>query len=184
MSKNQALSVGSKQTANLSLTGVERHLMGDDIIVSKTDPQGKITYVNKIFLDISGYVEGEMLGAPHAVIRHPHMPRAIFKLLWETIGDGREIFAYVVNRCKNGDHYWVMAHVTPSYSLDGKLLGYHSNRRAPKPESLQKVRTIYDQLLQIEKNHDRKQGLEMSSAALQKILKENEVSYEKFILSI
>ena len=92
---------------NATLTGVERHLAPHDIVVSKTDIKGRITYANQVFLDIAGYVEKEVIGRPHNIVRHPEMPRAVFKLLWDTISQGNEIFAYVVNRAKNGDHYWV-----------------------------------------------------------------------------
>lgn len=184
MLKQNKLPAGSKQVQDLVLTGVERRLEGDDIIVSKTDPQGKITYVNRVFIDISDYDEEEMLGAPHSVIRHPHMPRVIFKLLWEKLESGNEIFAYVMNRCKNGDHYWVIAHVTPSYGLDGKLVGYHSNRRAPKPEAIKTITPLYERLYKIEQEHGRKGGLEKSYAALLKMLKDKETTYEKFVLSI
>jgi PAS domain S-box-containing protein len=79
----------------------------DEIIVSKTDLKGLITYANKTFLDISGFTEEELLGQPHNIIRHPDMPQCVFKLLWKTVAKGDEIFAYVKNMCKNGDHYWV-----------------------------------------------------------------------------
>ncbi|MCD8493941.1 MAG: PAS domain-containing protein [Alphaproteobacteria bacterium] len=184
MFQKRALATGSRQVENLAITGVERHLHKDDIIVSKTDIPGTITYVNKIFIDISGYTEEEMLGRPHSVIRHPHMPRAVFKLLWDTLGAGKEIFAYVMNRCKNGDHYWVIAHVTPSYSLDGKLIGYHSSRRAPQAGALNVIKPLYEQLLKIEQNAGRKEGLEASYDALTQILAEKEISYEKFVLSL
>jgi len=111
-------------TRELNLTGIERGFFENDLIVSKTNLQGKIVYANKMFLDIADYGEEEVLEQPHSLIRHPEMPRCIFKLLWDTIQDGREIFAYVVNRAKNGDHYWVLAHVTPSYGSDGSIVGY------------------------------------------------------------
>ena len=104
------------------LTGIERKFADDDIIVSKTDLKGRITYANQIFLEIAGYTEKEVLGQPHSMIRHPGMPRCVFKLLWQTIEAGHEIFAYVVNRAKNGDHYWVYAHVTPSFDSTGKIV--------------------------------------------------------------
>lgn len=89
----------------LTLTGHERTFPEHEIIVSKTDPRGRMTYVNDIFLLVSGYAEDELIGEPHSKIRHPHMPRCVFKLLWDTILSGREIFAYVNNRAKSGDHY-------------------------------------------------------------------------------
>ena len=127
---------------NATLTGVERHLAPDDIVVSKTDTKGRITYANQVFLDIAGYVENEVVGRPHNIVRHPEMPRAVFKLLWDTISQGNEIFAYVVNRAKNGDHYWVFAHVTPTFDQSGKIISYHSSRRAPRREAVEKVRTV------------------------------------------
>lgn len=184
MGKKKNIASGARQTEKLSLTGVERFLDKNDIIVSKTDQQGKIIYVNKIFMDISDYAEDEMLGAPHSAIRHPHMPRAVFKLLWETIESGQEIFAYVMNRCKNGDHYWVIAHVTPSYDLNGKLVGYHSNRRTPRPEALAIIQPLYKELYDIEQKLGRKDGVEASFAELKRILHDKQMSYEKFILSI
>jgi PAS domain-containing protein len=76
-------------------TAVERKLREDDFIVSKTDLKGRITYGNRIFTDISGYTEAELLGSQHNIIRHPDMPRAVFKLPWDTINTGSECFAYV-----------------------------------------------------------------------------------------
>ena len=80
-------------TLNPSLTGVERHFDDDEIIVSKTDLKGRITYGNRVFFRLAGYTEKECLGQPHSLIRHPEMPRCIFKLLWDTVEDKQEIFA-------------------------------------------------------------------------------------------
>ena len=71
-------------------------------------------------------------GQAHNIIRHPDMPRCVFDLLWKTIAGGEEIFAYVKNMAKNGDHYWVFAHVTPTFDAGGRIMGYHSNRRVPE----------------------------------------------------
>ncbi len=102
-----------------ALTGVERRFNQDDIIVTKTDIGGRLTYGNPTFLTISDLTEREALGKPHSLIRHPDMPASVFRLLWSTIQDGKEIFAYVLNRATNGDHYWVFAHVTPTTGADG-----------------------------------------------------------------
>jgi PAS domain S-box-containing protein len=93
----------------VNLTGVERTFDEEEIIVSKTDLTGRVTYANDVFLRISGYTESEVLGQSHSIIRHPGTPRGVFSLLWRAIESGREIFAHVVNRAKNGDHYWVLA---------------------------------------------------------------------------
>ena len=95
-------------------SGRERTFARDELIVSKTDPKGRLVYVNDVFLEVSGFRESEIIGQPHSIIRHPEMPRAVFKLLWDVILGGKEIFAYVNNMAKNGDNYWVFAHVTPS----------------------------------------------------------------------
>ena len=139
--------------AGTTLTGVERFFEPDEIIVSKTDLKGCITYANEVFMHISGFIEPELLGKNHNIIRHPDMPRCVFKFLWDTIQARKEIFAYVINRCKNGDHYWVFAHITPSFDHAGRLAGYHSNRRVPTREAIDQITPIYTELLNEEKKH-------------------------------
>ncbi len=152
-------------------TGRERFFREQDTIVSKTDTTGKITYANRVFIDVSGYSERELVGAPHSIVRHPAMPRCIFQLLWEEISAGREVFAYVINLCKNGDHYWVFAHVSPTFDETGRIVGHHSNRRAPARQVLPKVEALYRELLAVEKRAaDRKEGLRTSRARLNRAL--------------
>jgi PAS domain S-box-containing protein len=168
-----------------SLTGVERTFPEDEIIVSKTDVQGRLTYVNDVFLSVSGYSEPEVMGQPHSIIRHPDMPRAVFKLLWDTIASGQEIFAYVNNRASNGDYYWVLAHITPTFGPDGSIVGYHSNRRSPRREALAKIQPLYRRLLDIERGAaDRKIGLDASMRALTDILATEGKSYGEFIFGL
>lgn len=169
-----------------SLTGVEHSFAADEVIVSKTDLQGRIIYANDIFISMSGYTEEELLGAPHNILRHPDMPRCVFKFLWDRISQGHEVFAYVVNRSKNGDHYWVFAHVTPCYGPDGKIVAYHSTRRVPLPKALEAVRPLYASLRAIEERFsDRKQGMEQSLAALvETVVKAGFADYDRFVMSI
>jgi len=173
-------------TDDLPLTGKERSFNDNNIIVSKTDTKGRITYANNIFLDVAGYTLNEVMGQPHNMIRHPDMPRTIFKLLWDTMGQEKELFAYVMNRCKNGDHYWVIAHVTPSYDKDGVLTGYHSNRRVPKRETIDNVIIpLYARLLAEEQAHtNRKDGMAAAEKILSDLLTEKGADYDEFILSI
>jgi PAS domain S-box-containing protein len=131
-------------------TGTERSFGADEIIVTKTDPRGEITYANDVFLRISALGEDEALGRPHNIIRHPDMPRAVFKLLWDTLERREEIFAYVLNLALDGAHYWVFAHVTPSFDGTGRLVGYHSSRRRPQPESVAAVKRVYDRVRRAE----------------------------------
>ena len=169
---------------DIHLSGAERFFDSDALIVSKTDLKGRILYSNRLFADLAGYEEAELIGAPHSIIRHPHMPRAVFRLLWERIAGGREIFAYVINRSRNGDHYWVFAHVTPSHDLDGTITGYHSSRRAPRREAIDKIAPLYRHLLDIEGGQsDRKLGLQASFAVFQDMLARDQVGYDEFIFS-
>ncbi len=166
-------------------SGSEVFFDREDIIVSKTDTQGRITYANRTFMDIAGYTEAELIGVQHNIVRHENMPRAVFELLWSKLTAGKEIFAYVVNATKSGDFYWVIAHVTPSFK-DGAIVGYHSTRRVPNSATIQKtIIPLYDQLIATEAgNPSKKEGLRQSVAALQAQLIEKGVSYDEFIAGL
>lgn len=167
-------------------TGVERFFGDDEVIVSKTNLKGHITYINKVFMTISGFAESECLGQPHSMIRHPDMPRCIFKLLWDSLLDGREIFAYVKNMCKNGDHYWVLAHVTPSFDTSGQIVGYHSNRRVPDRSVLtETIIPLYTKLLAEEKRHKSgKDALARSYSTLSAVIDEKGMDYAELIFAL
>lgn len=168
-----------------NLTGAERLLAPDDIIVSKTNLKGHIEYANDTFLEIADFNLKDVLDQPHAMVRNENMPRCVFQLLWEYLQSGREIFAYVVNSAKNGDYYWVFAHVTPSLNENREVIGYHSNRRAPTREAIEKITALYDLLLKEEAAHtNRKEGQKAGYALLQSILAEKGVSYDEFVLSL
>jgi len=169
----------------MQYAGKETFFDRDDLIVSKTDLKGRLTYTNHTFLDMAGYDESEVIGQPHNVIRNPNMPRAVFELLWTTIAKGEELFAYVVNSTKSGDHYWVIAHVTPSRE-NGKIVGYHSTRRVPNPQTIKNViEPLYDQLKSIEdKNPNKKDGIQESMSTLMGILSDKGVTYNEFIASL
>jgi PAS domain S-box-containing protein len=151
----------------------------EEFIVSKTNLDGKITYGNSLFIQMSGYSELELIDHPHNILRHPDMPAVVFKLLWNQIRSGKEIFAYVKNKTKSGDFYWVFAHVTPSFDSNRKISNYHSVRRKPTTKALEIIKPLYASLLQKEKNS----GIPASEEMLAQILKEKGVSYDEFILS-
>lgn len=173
-------------TDNRILTGHERTFADDEIIVTKTDLKGRITYANRTFLKIAGLAEREALGAPHSIIRHPDMPRCVFKLLWDTIETGKGIFAYVINRAMNGDHYWVFAHVSPSFDMAGNIVGYHSNRRTPDRRIVeQAIVPLYRALLEEEQKHpNSKDGMNASHAMLVNLLTEKKISYDELVFSL
>lgn len=169
----------------VAVTGERVDFGENEIIVSKTDPKGRITYCNDVFMKVSGYSEAETLGQPHSFIRHPDMPRSVFKLLWDRIQAGQEIFAYVKNRTKSGGHYWVLAHVTPSLDGQGRILGYHSNRRFPKAAALTTIEPIYKELRAIEEQPaNRKDGLKAAQERLAAMLQEKGLGYDEFVLSL
>jgi len=141
---------------------------------------GKITYGNELFIRISGYAEQELLGSPHNILRHQDMPSSVFKLLWTNIALGKEVFAYVKNRTKNNDYYWVYAHVTPSFNSNGQIIGYHSVRRKPKGGAITAIEDIYRHLLSSEKSG----GVNAGTKMLEDILKKGGENYDEFIFSL
>lgn len=165
-------------------TNHERILAEDDLIVSKTDKKGIITYANRTFIKFALLEENELLGAPHNIIRHPDMPKAIFRLLWDTIEKGNEIFAYVKNLSSDGAYYWVFANITPVYDQSRNIIGYYSFRRRPSREAINKITPVYQEMLRIEQNSGGKTGIEQSVGYLTNLLTENGTTYEQFILSI
>lgn len=129
----------------MPVTGVEKHFSASQNILSTTDLQGFTTYVNKDFLDISGFNEDELLGKNHNVVRHPEMPAAAFEDLWKTIKAGKSWMGAVKNRCKNGDHYWVDAVVAP-ISENGQTVEYQSVCSKLSTEVVERADKLYKQL--------------------------------------
>ncbi|QEL66482.1 hypothetical protein OTERR_30060 [Oryzomicrobium terrae] len=165
-------------------TDREKVMREHDFIVSKTDLKGRITYGNRTFIEYSGYSEAELLGKPHNIIRHPDMPRGVFKYLWDTLAEGRECFAYVKNLAKDGSFYWVFANVTPSRDEAGQVIGYFSVRRKPKPAALQVMDEVYRAMLAEEQRAGPRDAMDASLAWLGAALASKETDYERFILSL
>ena len=165
-------------------TSVERQLGDEDFIVSKTDAKGRILYGNRIFIALSGYGESELLGSQHNIVRHPDMPRSVFKLLWDTIAAGQEFIGYVKNMSKDGGFYWVFANVTPDYDAAGNIIGYLSVRRAPKRSAVQVLDGLYKAMLEAEQKAGAKDACDASLALLVGVLNEKGMSYEELILAI
>ncbi len=171
---------------NPDVTGKERTFREDEIIVSKTDLDGKITYGNRTFFKLADMSEKDCLHSQHNIVRHPDMPRTIFNLLWDTIKDGQEIFAYVMNRSSNGDHYWVFAHVTPSRDGSGNIVGYHSNRRVPNRKPLDEhIIPLYKQILNAEKSASSpKEGIEAGSKIINDLLAEKKTGFNELMFAL
>ncbi|SBS27029.1 Aerotaxis receptor [Marinomonas aquimarina] len=151
------------QTQNLEKEVV---LKDDDLIVSKTDKKGKITYANRSFMQVSGYSEQMLLGEPHNLIRHSDMPRGAFRLMWKMLQNGEEFFAFVKNRCLDGSYYWVFANVTADLDEHGEAQGYFSVRRKPPRSALPTCEELYRNMRDIEARHPGNDGVNRSMAWL------------------
>jgi PAS domain S-box-containing protein len=138
-------------------------------IISETDEKGKITLVNDYFMEVSGYSREELIGKAHSIVRHPDMPKVVFKLLWETISRGRNINAVVKNLAKDGRYYWIFTEFESIKDAGtGKIIGYHADRKSISKHVLEVIAELYAELLKIEQ----KDGVEASEKYLIDFLKE------------
>jgi aerotaxis receptor len=153
----------------------------EQLIVTKTDLQGRLTYANRLFLDVSGYDEAELLGAPHNCVRHPDMPRGLFRYLWERLAQGEEVFAWVKNLTAQGAFYWVFAHITPSRDAQGQVTGYHSSRRAAPPAGRALVEPVYEQMRALEAGLAPQEGAARSCAWLGEELHRRQQTWHAFV---
>jgi PAS domain S-box-containing protein len=153
-------------------TDIEHEVKNVDLIVSKSDVEGNITYVNPIFIKISGYSQASLLEQPHAILRHPDMPKVIFKYLWENIKEGRDVVAYVKNLCADGGYYWVLATVKMAKNPDGSFRNYMSTRKVVTANAKNQISILYKDWLTIEKS----EGDEASQEAFNNFLKNNNLN--------
>ena len=155
--------------------------IGDRFLATKAHLQGKITYASAFFADVVGYSEKQLVGQNHNLVRHPDMPKSVFKLFWDILkSDNGEFWGYVKNHTADGGHYWVLAHVIPNYDSSGTKIGYHSNRRLAGDEAIQIFERLYAQI----RAEESKGGIAAGEAFLQKKLNELGVSYDQFVFSI
>ena len=168
------------------LTGTQTEFQRGTILVSKTTPTGVIIYANPDFCEVAGFELSELLGRPHNMIRHPDMPRAVFSLMWETLKSGREFFGYIVNRCADGNHYWVFAHVVPDVDpRTGAVIGYHSARRWAQPQACIRAMAVYQRLLDVEmREPNPRRAIEAGRATLAGLLDSAGVTYEQWVFSL
>jgi len=146
-------------------------------IVSKTDLKGNILFVNKNFSEVSGYGESELIGAPHNVLRHPDMPKAVFYLVWQNLLAGNKISGVIKNLAKDGRYYWVIADLEAKRDSKGTITSLTAFRRAAPQDIIDTTEELYATMLQIEKKH----GMENSIAYLEGFLEENDMNYHEFI---
>jgi PAS domain S-box-containing protein len=157
-------------------TNVEKEVTSVDIIVSKGDEKGDITYANPIFFKLAGYTQAELLEQPHSIIRHPDMPKIIFKYLWDTIQAGNDVKAFVKNLCKDGEFYWVFAHVRVATNPDGSFRNYVSTRKGMSASARTVIEPLYKDLVAAEESG----GMDASLPLLEAFLKEHGGSLSTF----
>jgi PAS domain S-box-containing protein len=163
----------------------EKKMADEDFIVSKTDPTGRITYANRIFMELAGYPEDQLLGIQHNIIRHPDMPRGVFRFMWSTLKAGDEFFGFAKNLCSDGSFYWVFANITPDYDKDGVLQGYYSVRRNPPRSALEVLTPIYREMLAIESKSSAKEAPDKSLAYLVDVVKQTGAkSYNALVMDL
>ena len=131
-------------------------------IVSETDEKGRITFANDYFIEVSGYSLEELIGKPHSIVRHPDMPKVVFKHLWSELKEKNEVYAFIKNLTKDGSFYWVLAYVRGAFNPDGTLRNYVSTRKTMSQNARSLIEPLYQKLLEIE-NSD---GIEASEKEL------------------
>lgn len=158
-------------------------LPDDALLISKTDSNSCITYVNQSFCKISGYSAKELVGNNHDIVRNDLIPRSIYNLMWEHLKAEEEFFGYIANTNKDGSYFWMLINVTPFYN-NNALAGYFSVRRAPSQQALEVIKPLYQSMCQTEKAASPEQQLSMSSAVLWQAITKEYQTYAEFVLSL
>ncbi len=147
-------------------------------IMSKTDAKGVIEYGNEYFVEISGYKECEIVGQPHNIIRHPDMPKIIFKLMWDRLENRKNIYALVKNLAKSGRYYWVMTDFDIKIDkATNETIGYFAYRRTAPKQAVKQIEKLYAKLVEIEKER----GMAGSEKYLMGFLEERGQTYDQYI---
>ena len=147
-------------------------------ILSRTDLKGYIKYHNPYFSEVCGYSEKELIGSPHNIIRHPDMPKVIFKLMWERIQKNEDMLALVKNRTKSGDYYWVTTLFETKYHpFTKEPEGYLALRRAAPEDAVRDIEPLYKKLLEVEAEG----GINASEAYFLEFLREQNKDYDTYV---
>ncbi len=162
---------------------VDREIVLDPtkVIMSKTNAKGIVMYANEYFMEICGYLEYELMGQQHNCIRHPDMPRIIYKILWQRLAKGENIHALVKNLTKDGRYYWVLTNFETKFDEDGYIKAHYSRRKAAPIEAVKKIEKIYKVLVSLEAND---KTMMLSENYLMGMLEENNITYDDFILDL
>ncbi|NKF49033.1 PAS domain-containing protein [Shewanella sp. WXL01] len=175
----------NKLTDGISVINEEIRMNAGEFIVSKTDLRGHLTYANRIFMEIALYSEEELLNVNHNIVRHPDMPKGVYRFMWQTLKKQQEFFGFVKNLRKDGRYYWVFANVTPEYDANGKHCGYLSVRRCPPRSAIETIEPIYKKMLQLERAARNGKDAELQSLAyLQQQLDQMNIEYQHLVINL
>lgn len=148
-STERQITLNDGSTRTVYVTQKEIEYPEGRLIISRTDLNGILTHANEAFVELSGYERDELIGQPHCILRHPDMPKAAFKDLWETLKAGKKWHGYVKNLRKDGGHYWVYATAVPN-TRNGQVVGYTSVRRKPSRKKIEETVAMYQKWLEAE----------------------------------
>jgi PAS domain S-box-containing protein len=159
-------------------TGIENKLPLDTLIVSKTDPKGGIVSASQTFVELSGYKESELITSAHSLMRHPDMPKTVFKIIWDKLNRGQNVKAVIKNLTKCGNHFWAFTSIEVKKDRDsGTIRNYIAYRSAINSNVKFKIESLYDSLRSIEEE----KGMEDTINYLQGYLDERRVSYDEYM---
>jgi len=179
-SSQKISNIKNQPSSQFQIVDKEIILDPSKVIMSKTDAKGIIEYANDYFVEISGYEDYELMGRPHSIIRHPDMPRVIYKVLWERLSEGKNIHALVKNRAKDGRYYWVLTDFETKYDDKGNIISHYARRKAAPGHAVFQIEKLYKTLRSIEQT----QNMSVAERYFSGLLEEKKMSYDEFILSI
>ena len=147
------------------------------VIVSRTNTQGDIVYCNSTFLDVNGFKSSEVINRPHSIVRHPDMPKSIFKIIWSIISQGLPIQAVIKNKTNDGYYYWTLMTIKPQRDRDNKIISYVAYGKQAPNIVIKKIEPLYRVMKEIEERDDIDAALEY----LESYLKEKNMTYAQYI---
>ncbi len=165
----------------INIKPIEEEVMVDPnkVIMSKTNYKGIIEYANDYFSEICGYSKEELIGKPHNIIRHPDMPKVVFKIMWEKLHKGENLYAIVKNLTKEGKYYWVVTKFETSFYKDNTIISHYARRKAVPIQTRETIENIYALILEIEKY-----DVKLAESTFHETLEKYGLTYDTFFLEV
>lgn len=160
------------------------NLTKSQILISKTDTQGNITYCSPAFIKMCEFTERELLGRSHNILRHKDMPHGLYFLMWENLKKNQEFNAFICNQTKSGEPFWTFTNITPVRNISGVLTGYTCAKRPANPAGVSLFSLYYEQMRDEERRLNGKGSAPKSAELLQEILSATGDSYEASVFKL